>query len=699
MDMTLAVQGLVNLFLNMDGTSRVMFIRILVTKMKDEEIDLVLQVVDLRNKSEHSNLTDMSTFLDLKLKQEPDEDSNDSRVELPTCEDGKIEDSDEDDKKDKLEDVMLLRTKEPSSLIKNYTCLFCHEDFTYKRDLNEHHMGHLGQTDLFCDECPREPLTENQLKIHNEEHVVEKTFICDFCPKGFSSRRFLANHKKKMHTGEDPYKCQYCGESFAVYNVLKKHRATHPEHKDRVKREWTKKDSGPPQTVICEECGKHLKCKSDLKRHMLTHSGVKPWECDECPHRCYTKGDLKKHKLVHTGLVPRPFMCDFCSKSFRGSQDLKRHRTIHTGEKEFTCDQCNYATAQLANLTKHKRIHTGERPFSCKICSRKFVTTSHLNRHVKEHHNTGEKNVACDKCPKVFLTKEKLKIHSVVHSGERDYICDVCPKAFKTSSILAAHKNTHSGEKPFSCEECGMSFATKGNLTMHKNIHNENRVYPFTCKFCPKAFDRANNLEKHTRIHTGEKQFSCNVCGRDFTEKGHLKNHMTRVHPEVIEFFPSHPIDADPGKDVKIPFPAYLLERNIGGEEAKPTSPHDYGGLRVTKQQLGTDYSHRSGDIEGLSTGYHGSAILPLSSQYQESNKQRPDSKLSVSMDYSGSEGTGQDGYQYHGEGSVLRQDQPTLNHGVDSVRSPVYNRSGFLESDSRLALTSEYSSVRQQFL
>ena len=47
MDMTKAVEGLVNLFVNMDVTSRGMFIRILVTKMEDDEIDLLLEVCKL----------------------------------------------------------------------------------------------------------------------------------------------------------------------------------------------------------------------------------------------------------------------------------------------------------------------------------------------------------------------------------------------------------------------------------------------------------------------------------------------------------------------------------------------------------------------------------------------------------------------------------------------------------------------------
>ena len=47
MDMTVAVQSLVNLFLNMDGQSREMFIKLLVVKMEEEEVDFILRVSDL----------------------------------------------------------------------------------------------------------------------------------------------------------------------------------------------------------------------------------------------------------------------------------------------------------------------------------------------------------------------------------------------------------------------------------------------------------------------------------------------------------------------------------------------------------------------------------------------------------------------------------------------------------------------------
>ena len=141
------------------------------------------------------------------------------------------------------------------------------------------------------------------------------------------------NPQSKLNPDGTPYKCQYCDQLFIIYRELQKHRRTHPEFKARLKRKRNKKDGTPrPRAfpaIICDECGKTLRSKGDLKRHNNLHAGIKPWTCDECPHASSTKGDLKKHKLIHTEDRPKPFMCNICSKSFGGSTDLKRHRTVY----------------------------------------------------------------------------------------------------------------------------------------------------------------------------------------------------------------------------------------------------------------------------------------------------------------------------------------------------------------------------------
>jgi hypothetical protein len=45
--------------------------------------------------------------------------------------------------------------------------------------------------------------------------------------------------------------------------------------------------------------------------------------------------------------------CSHCSKVFTSKAKLQRHLLIHTGEKPFKCRSCDYACNQLCNLKKH----------------------------------------------------------------------------------------------------------------------------------------------------------------------------------------------------------------------------------------------------------------------------------------------------------------------------------------------------------
>ena len=52
-----------------------------------------------------------------------------------------------------------------------------------------------------------------------------------------------------------------------------------------------------PQKYGCPFCSKIMRSPSDMKRHILTHTGEKPFSCNKCEMSFNLKGNLKTHMM------------------------------------------------------------------------------------------------------------------------------------------------------------------------------------------------------------------------------------------------------------------------------------------------------------------------------------------------------------------------------------------------------------------
>ncbi|KAJ4920365.1 hypothetical protein JOQ06_009985 [Pogonophryne albipinna] len=80
-----------------------------------------------------------------------------------------------------------------------------------------------------------------------------------------------------------------------------------------------------------------------------------------------------------------------CCKAYSRLENLKTHLRSHTGEKPYVCEHegCSKAFSNASDRAKHQnRTHSNEKPYVCKIpgCTKRYTDPSSLRKHVKTVH-------------------------------------------------------------------------------------------------------------------------------------------------------------------------------------------------------------------------------------------------------------------------------------------------------------------------
>ena len=170
---------------------------------------------------------------------------------------------------------------------------------------------------------------------------------------------------------------------------------------------------------------------------------------------------LARHVLSHTG--ERPFLCATCGMTFRTHRTLRDHAQRQHGAREAG----RHSSAALVKALVHR----------CHKCFSKFSSAARLAAHVRDHHVAVEGGLLrCFYCPRELTCLSKLYRHMGTHAAERPHPCSVCPKRFTTKAKRARHELIHS--KNFKCSLCAALFATVKECKEHLELQHQHAAAP-----------------------------------------------------------------------------------------------------------------------------------------------------------------------------------------------------------------------------
>ncbi|XP_069494315.1 zinc finger and BTB domain-containing protein 1 [Ambystoma mexicanum] len=221
-----------------------------------------------------------------------------------------------------------------------------------------------------------------------------------------------------------------------------------------------------------------------------------------------------------------------CVKSERYVTPAKS--TVQDATEHKVCELCGVRTTE-GDISSHYLAKHIENICACGKCGQILVKGRQLQEHAERCGEPQDPAVngfenAEEKADFAEAREETSNMMLV------DMLDDLPDEHFQQNNLTDKHKQAAC---PYGCPNCGQRFETESlvlehmshcleqdlfkNAIMEENDNDHRRKH--FCNLCGKGFFQRCHLREHFTVHTKEKQFVCQTCGKQFLRERQLRLH------------------------------------------------------------------------------------------------------------------------------------------------------------------------------
>nr|QRF78346.1 Sall [Phoronopsis harmeri] len=384
---------------------------------------------------------------------------------------------------------------------------------------------------------------------------------CAICHRVLSCKSALQMHYR-IHTGERPYKCKLCSRAFTTKGNLKTHMGVHR--------------SKPPLRMMhqCPVCHKQFTNALVLQQHIRMHTESTGMTSNipmlTYPARPVTEAtesgelDLRINRPASSNQSPG----DETSSRPQSVKSEPSDEKVDPPESDDGSDSCSSPSSVSPPLKSTNSLSvvpyagssqpSGSQPTFVSPYSTSLAALEERVRAMDSQLKQSPMARPWEQEPRYTLlppTGEKssdptqqLKIQTneldEEEGNDEEPLNLEKTGASKSEELLTKDGNSNSvsplttdepaspDSKAGSVGNSALSPYPDSNASVETNpacdglSKSSDNFNPTTCNICFKSFACRSALEIHYRMHTKERPYNCEVCGRGFTTRGNMRQHM-----------------------------------------------------------------------------------------------------------------------------------------------------------------------------